>query len=77
MVVKKANESGGYGMLIGNAATDEEMSQFRKEVLRLPRQFIAQPIISLSSASCYINGKLEPRRVASVHTPFTVRKAWK
>lgn len=63
MVVKKTNESGGYGMLIGNAATDEELQQFREEIVRSPRQFIAQPIISLSSAPCYINGKLEPRRI--------------
>lgn len=63
MVVKKTNESGGYGMLIGNAATDEELQLFRDEIVRSPRQFIAQPIISLSSAPCYINGKLEPRRI--------------
>lgn len=63
MVIKKTNESGGYGMLIGNKATEEEMDQFRKAVESDPRSYIAQPIISLSSAPCYINGKLQPRRV--------------
>jgi uncharacterized circularly permuted ATP-grasp superfamily protein len=63
MVVKKTNESGGYGMLMGHSATQEEMDNYKNEILKEPRQFIAQPIISLSSAPCFLNGKLEPRRV--------------
>jgi uncharacterized circularly permuted ATP-grasp superfamily protein len=63
MVIKKTNESGGYGMLIGNSATEEQMEQFKVAIDQNPRSFIAQPIINLSSAPCYINGKLEPRRV--------------
>jgi len=63
MVVKKTNESGGYGMLIGNNATEEEISEYIKEIRKNPRQFISQPIIKLSSAPCYINGELQPRRV--------------
>lgn len=63
MVVKRTNESGGYGMLIGNIASDKELAEFSAEILKSPRQFIAQPIISLSSAPCYIDGKLQPRRV--------------
>jgi uncharacterized circularly permuted ATP-grasp superfamily protein len=63
MVIKKTNESGGYGMLMGNAATEAEIEQYKAEVLKDPRQFIAQPIISLSSSPCYINGRLQPRRV--------------
>lgn len=63
MVVKRTNESGGYGMLIGNTASEQELKQFAEEIQRTPRQFIAQPIISLSSAPCYIDGKLQPRRV--------------
>jgi uncharacterized circularly permuted ATP-grasp superfamily protein len=63
MVIKRTNESGGYGMLIGNAATAEEMAVFKKAIIEDPRSFIAQPIISLSSAPCYINGSLQPRRV--------------
>ena len=63
MVIKRTNESGGYGMLIGNAATEEQMDEFKKAIEDEPRGFIAQPIISLSSSPCYINGVLQPRRV--------------
>ena len=63
MVIKKTNESGGYGMLIGNSATEEEMDAFKVAINEDPRSYIAQPIISLSSTPCYINGVLQPRRV--------------
>ncbi|MEP6676409.1 MAG: circularly permuted type 2 ATP-grasp protein [Ferruginibacter sp.] len=63
MVIKKTNESGGYGMLIGNSATEEQMDAFRKAIDEDPRSYIAQPIINLSSAPCYIDGILQPRRV--------------
>lgn len=63
MVIKKTNESGGYGMLIGNSATEKQMADFRKAVEEDPRSYIAQPIINLSSSPCYINGELQPRRV--------------
>lgn len=63
MVVKRTNESGGYGMLIGNCAGEEEIADYVQEIRKNPRQFIAQPIIKLSSAPCYINGTLQPRRV--------------
>lgn len=63
MVVKKTNASGGYGMIIGNVATSQEIENYKKAILEDPRKFIAQPIINLSSAPCYINGKLQPRRI--------------
>jgi len=63
MVVKKTNGSGGYGMLMGNSASDKEIEDYKKEILKDPRQFIAQPVINLSSAPCYINGKVQPRRL--------------
>ena len=63
MVIKRTNESGGYGMLMGNIATEEEMDNFKNAINAEPRNFIAQPIISLSSTPCYINGVLQPRRV--------------
>jgi uncharacterized circularly permuted ATP-grasp superfamily protein len=63
MVIKKTNESGGYGMLMGHTATEEEIGRYKVEILKDPRQYIAQPIISLSSAPCYMNGRLAPRRV--------------
>jgi uncharacterized circularly permuted ATP-grasp superfamily protein len=63
MVVKKTNESGGYGMLMGHTASDKEIADYKNEIKRDPRQFIAQPVISLSSAPCYLNGKMQPRRL--------------
>jgi uncharacterized circularly permuted ATP-grasp superfamily protein len=63
MVIKRTNESGGYGMLIGNTATELQMDLFKKAIEEDPRSYIAQPIISLSSVPCYINGVLQPRRV--------------
>src|SRR5258708_23068755 len=54
MVVKKTNESGGYGMLMGHTATESEMAAYKEEILKDPRQFIAQPVINLSSSPCYI-----------------------
>jgi uncharacterized circularly permuted ATP-grasp superfamily protein len=48
LVVKSANEAGGYGMLIGPAASKEEIEKFRAMIKEDPRNFIAQPTISLS-----------------------------
>lgn len=63
MVIKKTNESGGYGMLMGRSASGQEIDQYKAEVMKDPRKFIAQPIINLSSSPCYIDGQLQPRRV--------------
>ena len=50
-------------MLMGGSASEEEITKYLLEVTKDPRQFIAQPTISLSSAPCYMNVKLQPRRV--------------
>ncbi|MGB4959304.1 MAG: circularly permuted type 2 ATP-grasp protein [Saprospiraceae bacterium] len=63
MVIKRTNGSGGYGMLIGNAATETEMQDFKDAINAEPRDFIAQPIINLSAAPCFIDGKIQSRRV--------------
>lgn len=63
MVVKKTNESGGYGMLMGNAVSEKEIEAYILEINKDPRQFIAQPIINLSAAPCYLNGQIQPRRI--------------
>jgi len=63
MVIKKTNESGGYGMLMGHTATEQEIEDYKKEIAKDPRNFIAQPIISLSTSPCYIDGKVQPRRI--------------
>ena len=49
LVMKPANESGGYGITIGNRATEEELAACAKEILDDPRNWVAQPILSLST----------------------------
>ncbi|MEJ8844173.1 circularly permuted type 2 ATP-grasp protein [Lacibacter sp. H375] len=63
MVVKRTNQSGGYGMLMGNKATEEEMRLFKDAIIKSPREFIAQPIIQLSTVPCFIDGELKARHV--------------
>jgi uncharacterized circularly permuted ATP-grasp superfamily protein len=63
LVVKEANEAGGYGMLIGPKSTKEEQEIFKKKILANPRNYIAQPTISLSRVPCLIGDKSEGRHV--------------
>lgn len=63
MVIKETNQSGGYGMIMGNKATDEELEKGKKAILANPRNFIAQPIIQLSTVPCHIDGQLKLRHV--------------
>ncbi len=63
LVVKPANESGGYGMLVGPHATAKEVAKFKKLVQKDPRNYIAQPTLSISTSPTLCKGKLEPRHV--------------
>jgi uncharacterized circularly permuted ATP-grasp superfamily protein len=63
LVVKTVNESGGYGMLIGPASTARQRDEFRDHVRARPRDYIAQPTISLSQHPTFIDGRLEGRHV--------------
>lgn len=63
LVVKAVGESGGYGMLIGPHSTEAERADFKEQILANPRNYIAQPTISLSCAPCFVDGQLEPRHV--------------
>jgi len=63
LVVKAANESGGYGMLVGPASSSSQRSEFKAKILENPRNFIAQPTLSLSRHPSYIDGKFEGRHV--------------
>ena len=63
LVVKEANEAGGYGMLIGPKSTKEEQEKFKKYILANPRNYIAQPTISLSRVPCLIDDHAEGRHV--------------
>jgi uncharacterized circularly permuted ATP-grasp superfamily protein len=63
MVVKAVGESGGYGMLIGPQSTARERQEFRARILAEPRNYIAQPALSLSTAPCLIDGAVESRHI--------------
>ncbi len=63
LVVKAVGESGGYGMLIGPHSTERERERFRDRILADPRNYIAQPTLSLSRAPCFVDGCIEPRHV--------------
>ncbi len=63
LVVKEANEAGGYGMLIGPKATAEEHEEFRQKIRDNPRNYIAQPTISLSRVPCMMMDHAEGRHV--------------
>jgi uncharacterized circularly permuted ATP-grasp superfamily protein len=63
LVVKSANESGGYGMLVGCASTAAQRADFKEKILENPRNFIAQPTLNLSRHPSYIDGHFEGRHV--------------
>ena len=63
LVVKRVGESGGYGMLIGPHATPAERAAYAEEIRTDPADFISQPVLALSSAPCFIEGRAEPRHV--------------
>jgi len=63
LVVKSANEAGGYGMLIGPAATRAEVDDFRAKVAANPRNFIAQDPIMLSRSPTWCDRSLEGRHI--------------
>ena len=63
LVVKAANESGGYGMLMGPQAAQAEIDQFHRRIVADPRNYIAQPMISLSRHPTHVEGGMEGRHV--------------
>jgi uncharacterized circularly permuted ATP-grasp superfamily protein len=63
LVVKAVNESGGYGMLVGPHASQEERDNFRDRIRHDPRNYIAQPTLDLSTVPVIVEGRLEGRHV--------------
>lgn len=63
LVVKAANESGGYGMLVGPHSTAAERELFAEKITAQPRNYIAQPTISLSRVPTIIGNRIEGRHV--------------
>ncbi|MDA1372115.1 MAG: circularly permuted type 2 ATP-grasp protein [Proteobacteria bacterium] len=63
LVVKPANESGGYGMLIGPQASKKQLADFAARIKANPRNYMAQPLIALSTVPVLGDHKVEPRHV--------------
>ena len=63
LVVKAANESGGYGMLVGPHATAAQRSDFADRIRANPRNYIAQPTLALSCVPVMVEGHFEGRHV--------------
>jgi uncharacterized circularly permuted ATP-grasp superfamily protein len=63
LVVKAANESGGYGMLVGPCSTRDEQAEFARRIDADPRNYIAQPTLSLSRVPTIVDGAFQGRHV--------------
>ncbi len=63
LVVKEVHGAGGYGMLVGPAATREECRDFAARVKAHPENYIAQPTLALSTCPTYVESGLAPRHV--------------
>jgi uncharacterized circularly permuted ATP-grasp superfamily protein len=77
LVLKPVDGSGGYGLVVGPAASEAQLSKLRSQVEADPRSWIAQPVIRLSTSPTHVSGKLEPRHLDL--RPFAVNdgsKVW-
>jgi uncharacterized circularly permuted ATP-grasp superfamily protein len=63
LVVKEVHGSGGYGMLIGPAATAAQRDDFRERILQNPANYIAQPTLSLSTCPTFVDAGIAPRHI--------------
>jgi uncharacterized circularly permuted ATP-grasp superfamily protein len=63
LVLKSANESGGYGMLIGPQSTKDQRDAYLEQMRTDPRSYLAQRTVALSRAPCWIDGAVEGRHV--------------
>jgi len=63
LVVKEVHGAGGYGMLVGPAATKAEIEEFRQVLIAKPDGYISQPTLSLSSCPTYVESGIAPRHI--------------
>jgi uncharacterized circularly permuted ATP-grasp superfamily protein len=63
LVVKSANESGGYGMLMGPQSTAEQRETFREAIEKNPRNYVAQPVVRLSRSPSFCEDHFEGRHI--------------
>ena len=63
LVVKEIHGAGGYGMLVGPAATAREVEDFRRVLVARPDNYIAQPTLALSACPTYVDAGIAPRHI--------------
>jgi uncharacterized circularly permuted ATP-grasp superfamily protein len=63
LVVKEVHGAGGYGMLVGPAATKQEIERFREVVQADPSNYIAQPTLALSTCPTFVESGIAPRHI--------------
>jgi uncharacterized circularly permuted ATP-grasp superfamily protein len=63
LVVKEVHGAGGYGMLVGPAATAAEIAEFRRALEANPANYIAQPTLSLSTCPTFVDAGIAPRHI--------------
>ena len=63
LVLKPVNESGGYGILIGPNASKKELEEYKLKIIDNPRNFVAQPLIKLSTSPTLIKTSIQPRHI--------------
>ena len=74
LVVKAANESGGYGMLVGPHSTSDERAEFARRIEAAPRNYIAQPTLALSRVPTIVDGTFRgTARRSAARTSSTAR----
>jgi len=76
LVVKPANESGGYGIMVGPHASKAAREECVKRIEANPRNYIAQPTIALSTAPTFCDGAIEPRHIDLRPFILHARNTW-
>jgi uncharacterized circularly permuted ATP-grasp superfamily protein len=76
LVVKPANESGGYGLMVGPHSTAAKRKKFARLIEKNPRNYIAQPTLSLSTAPTFAEDAIEPRHLDLRPFILNGKSAW-
>ena len=76
LVVKAVNESGGYGMLMGPSSTAAQRAEFADKVKADPRNYVAQPVVTLSTCPTWVEDGVGPRHVDLRPYIITGRSTW-
>ena len=76
LVVKPANESGGYGIMVGPHSSKSKHAEFAKHIEKNPRNYIAQPTLALSTVPTRINDSIEPRHIDLRPFILQSKEAW-